>query len=89
MTKNLMSWQFLSLNREVDGEGGAAAQLAPDPDLSAVIFHDAVHDGKPKPGAVFFGSEERIENFSYISFGDPGPRIADADFALGGLIRMI
>ena len=89
MTKNLIHWQFVSLNREVDGEGGAAAQLASDPDFSAVVLHDSVHNGKPQPGAVFLGGKEGVENFSHIPFGDPGPRIADADFALGGLIRMI
>ena len=49
--------------REIDLEGGAFADLAIHPDIAFALLDDAVHGGKPKPGALgTLGGEKRLED---------------------------
>ena len=49
--------------REIDGDGGPAADLAFDADLAARLVSEAENLGKPQAGALAdrFGREERLE----------------------------
>ena len=60
---------------QIESEGGALAFFAVDFDPAVVVAHDAVDHGQPHADALalFFGGEEGVEDFFWISLEMPQP----------------
>ena len=77
-----------TLQRQIDGEGAAAAGCAVDVDVATVHFDDPAHDRKPKAGAAecarpgFIHAIETIEDALPVRLVNADPRVAHGD--LGG-----
>src|SRR4051794_31477735 len=62
--------RLVRLYRQKHRKGRALSDFRAHVDASAVLLHDLVGDGKPKPGALphFLGGEERVENLRENAF---------------------
>jgi len=71
----------LSVNWKVNGEASIFSSLALNLNGPAVIAHNAKAHTQPQPGApvISLGSEERIEDMTYILLGNAYPIIEKPD----------
>src|SRR5882672_8297402 len=53
-----------------EGEGGAGARTALDIDLTAVLLHDAVHEGQAQAATIRLGREEGLEDLGQVRRDD-------------------
>jgi hypothetical protein len=67
------------VDRQVDGEAGALADLRIGEDEAARLLDDAVDGREAEPGALahFLGGEEGLEDLAEISGGMPVPVSVD------------
>jgi len=71
------------LQRELDPERGAFANLAVYFDRAALILHDFQADRKPQAGPVFLCVKKRIKNMRQLFRIDSLPRVVSSpDFAI-------
>src|SRR5438093_1060028 len=78
---DLVGWKGeLGGGGDADGEDGAAAEIALDADLAAVVGDDAVADGEAEARALLLGLRrvERLEDPLDVLGRDAAARVAEA-----------
>ena len=73
---------------EINGEDGAAAELALDEDVAATLLDDAVNGGKSEASAFafFLGGEERLEDAGLSFAVHALAGVADGDHDVGAVL---
>src|SRR3989454_10266255 len=75
--------------RKLDPKRAAAAGLALDRDLAAMIAHHRLHDGEAQPGSVLLGGVVRSEQALALLLRQARPGIGDLEQgAPGGAVAL-